>query len=70
MTDIATMNYVARKPCGCVVGIFAMDLDKKEVRKFVSQQIGYGNTIEQQSDDWVNNADYRFGCNCKEANKC
>lgn len=70
MGDNATHCYIARKPCGCLVGITVDDPDDpKDTAKFVSQQVRNGCSIERLTIEDGRSALKNFGCRHRRKRK-
>jgi hypothetical protein len=60
---------VARKQCGCVVGITVDDTgDPKGTAKFVAEIIRKGGTAERLTIEQGRAAIHKWGCQCKKKN--
>lgn len=46
-------NYVARKPCGCIVGAIAKDMPADEIARALARWAGNSLNIESASDEQV-----------------
>lgn len=54
MTRVETgMSYVAKKPCGCVVGAVVDDRDGKFLKKVIGDWVGQGLIIEHVTHEYV-----------------
>jgi DNA-binding NarL/FixJ family response regulator len=46
-------NYVARKPCGCIVGAISKTMSADEIAKALASWAGRGLSVDSASDEQV-----------------